>query len=101
VSELKYTDVMKPEEISIEKCWKVFASLIFEGEISRLQYDEMRKSFYAGFTECFKIMNDLSTELTEDQAVQNLDRIRDEAREFYEQMKQELFNKTHCPENKP
>lgn len=86
---MKYTNVMKPEEISIEGCWKLFAEFIFQYRtISKVQYDESRKCFYAGFTECFKIMNDLSAELTEDQACKNLDRISAEAKEFYEQILQ-------------
>jgi len=84
--ELKYTDVMKPEDISIALMWTAFAGAVLPPEASQIQRDEMRISFYAGFTECFKVMCDLTDDLTEDHAAATLSRIDAEAREFCEQM---------------
>lgn len=81
MSALKYTDIMKPEDISIAHCWTTFAGLVLSG-VSDIQRSEMRKAFYAGFTECFKIHIDISTTLSETEAVATLSRLNDEANEF-------------------
>lgn len=89
-SGLKYTDVMKPEDISIAKLWLVFAGAVLPANASELQRVEMRKAFYAGFVECFKIVTDLSDVLPEDQAVQVLDRLHKESAAFFEEMVKHL-----------
>jgi hypothetical protein len=86
---MKYTDVMKPEDISIGHCWNTFAGLVLSG-VSDIQRSEMRKAFYAGFSEGFKIMVDVSSELTEEQAVQVLDRLNAESNEFVMKMVADL-----------
>lgn len=83
---LKYTDVMKPEDINIAHLWTVFAGAVLDAGAPQIQRDEMRKSFYAGFVECFKIMTDLSDVLSEDEACKVLDGLNKEARAFYETM---------------
>lgn len=85
--DLKYTDVMKPENINIAQLWTVFAGMVLAPNAPQLQRDEMRMSFYAGFTEAFKITTDLATELSEEQAVKVLSVLSLEAQEFYESMK--------------
>jgi hypothetical protein len=82
----KYTDLMKPEQITIETCWKVFAHAIFKGQatVGRIQFEEMKKAFYGGFSECFKIINDVSEALPEEQAYQVLDRLTREGNAFVE-----------------
>lgn len=81
---LNYTDIMKPEEISIEKIWLGLAAALFKNKpVSKLQHDEIRRIFYMGFTECFKIMLDLSLELPEDQTNKILTRLQNEAKEFH------------------
>ena len=82
---LKYTDLMKPEDISIAHCWNTFAGVVLSG-VPDIQRSEMRKAFYAGFSEGFKIMVDLSSELTEEQAVAALDRLSKESNEFVQGM---------------
>jgi len=86
MANLKYTDVMKPEDISIANLWTVFAGAVMDAGAPQIQRDEMRKSFYAGFTECFKIMVDLSDGLTEAEAAQTLERLSGESRAFFETM---------------
>ena len=81
---VKYTDFMKPEDISIENCWKVIAGALFKNEnVSQVQHDEMRRTFYMGFTECFKIMNDLADVMSEAGAADILSKINDEATAFH------------------
>ncbi len=77
---MKYTDVMKPEDISMAHCWTVFAGMVLSG-VSDVQRSEMRKAFYAGFSEGFKIFEDLSR-LPEDDAVAHLSRLQVEMRDF-------------------
>jgi hypothetical protein len=86
-----YLDLMKPEEISIKLCWGIFSEAIFKGvNPGPEQYEQSRRCFYAGFVECFKIMSDLSSTLTEEQAMKTLDRISAEASEFFELMRRTM-----------
>lgn len=86
MSELKYTDVMKPEDISVAHLWTHFAAMVVPLGASAGQREDMRRSFYAGFLECFKIVTDVSTELPEQRAAQVLERIDAEVKAFYEEM---------------
>lgn len=90
---LKYTDVMKPEDISIAFCWLNYSSFVLPPTVSNVQREEMRKAFYAGFIECFKIMVDISDVCTVEQAGAALDRMSAEAKEFFDAMMKE-----HAPE---
>jgi len=87
--EIKWTDPMKPEAVTIGFCWDTFAHFTMPTvPKDTVQYKEMRKAFYAGFVECFKIMNDLSlsTELTEDQACTVLSKISNEGNQFFDEL---------------
>jgi len=86
MANLKYTDVMKPEDISIANLWTVFAGAVMDAGAPQMQRDEMRKSFYAGFVECFKIITDLSDVMTEAEAVKTLERLKNESHAFFETM---------------
>jgi hypothetical protein len=83
--EFSYLDTFKPEDISVGKIWEILLALLFKGLVpSQVQHDEMRRAFYMGFTECFKVMNDLSNKLTEDQACDVLTRINKELMAFHD-----------------
>lgn len=82
MTDVKYTDLMKPEQISIETLWRLMAKFTVPPDASREQHDTMRNCFYAGWIECFKVINDLSTELPEDQAGAHLSRLSIEANAF-------------------
>lgn len=81
----KYTDVLRPDQISIRFIWAVFEKMVIPVDASEIQRDEMRKAFYAGFTECFKITCDIS-ELKEKDALKVLDRLSLEGEEFFKEM---------------
>ena len=83
---LSYTDVMKPADINIADLWANFAGHVLPADAGATQRSEMRKAFYAGFCECFKIVTDLSSELGEKDAVAVLDRLNREAHAFYKAM---------------
>jgi len=85
-SALKYTDVMKPQDINIAHCWLMYAAHVLPAGAPAIQRDETRKSFYAGFVECFKIMSDLTDTLPEDEVCKVLDRLDGEARDFYKKL---------------
>lgn len=72
---------MKPEE-SIEELWATFESAVLPSDASEVRRSEMHKAFFAGFAECFRIMNDLAELLTERQAVEALNRLNGEIRAF-------------------
>ncbi len=84
MTDLKYTDVMKPKDLSIAHLWTHFAFMVLPINAPKSQREEMRKAFYAGFVECFKIVVDMSTELPEAEAAKVLDRLRKESHEFFE-----------------
>jgi hypothetical protein len=84
-----WPDIVKPEDMSIAYLWTNFAGYVLPPEAPPVQREEMRKAFFAGFTECFKVMNDYATGLPEAQAVGLLDRLNAEALAFYKRMKQE------------
>ncbi len=81
---MKYTDLMEPKDISMAHCWTVFAGMVLSG-VSDVQRTEMRKAFYAGFSEGFKIFEDLS-QLPEADAVAHLSRLQGEMRDFVGRM---------------
>lgn len=85
---LSYLDVMKPEDISIANCWTNFAGFVLPSDASAVQREEMRKAFFAGFCECFKMYFDV-TALPEREAVATLDRIKKESDAFFEAMMKE------------
>ena len=65
--------------------WKIFVSTVYPTvKADSVQYAEMRRCFYAGFIECFKVMDDLSMTMTEDQASEQLSRINKETRAFFD-----------------
>ena len=72
--------------------WTNFASLVMPPDmpVSALQREEMRKAFYAGFFEAFKVLNDYAVELPSDQAAKVLEKLDDEAREFFKKMIEEF-----------
>lgn len=83
---LKYTDVMKPEDINIAHLWVLFAGAVLPADASPGQREDMRRAFYAGFVECFKIFTDLATTLGEEHAATVLGGLQKEARAFFEEM---------------
>ena len=85
LSRLNYAHVMKPEDINIAHLWTVFAGLVLSPGAPTLQRQEMRRAFYAGFVECFKITVDLSTALPEADACRVLDGLSKEANAFVEE----------------
>lgn len=88
----KYTDFFDPKDISVEGLWKLFAAQVYPTvSPDSVQYEHTRRCFYAGFIECFKVMNDLSTELSEDAASEHLSRINRETREFFEKDLRSMF----------
>lgn len=94
---INYLDLFAPEDIHIEKLWFVISKAMYKGqEVTQLQHDEMRKAFYIGFTECFKIMADLSDRLSEDQAAAVLSRLSDEARAFHDKEIGNILGEKHA-----
>lgn len=84
-----WVDVVKPEDMSIAYLWTNFAGFVLPPEAPPLQREEIRKAFFAGFTEAFKVLNDYATALSEPQAIALMDRLAAESHEFYERMKRE------------
>lgn len=69
----------------IDEHWKVFAKAIFAGKepVARVQYDEMRKAFFAGATAMLRMMQAVGDDsVTEEQGVMVLDAVEQECVEF-------------------
>jgi hypothetical protein len=72
-----------PDDIKIETMWRLYANNVFKGlEVSAVQYQEMKQTYYCAFTECFKIMNDVSLAFSEEQAGRILTRISNEGNDY-------------------
>lgn len=84
----KYTDFFDPKDIAISKCWMVISNVMFKDipayPMSLEQRENLRKAFYVGFVECFKIVSDISTDLTEADACAVLSRISAEGNAFHD-----------------
>lgn len=68
----------------IDEHWKVFAKAIFAGKpVAQVQYDEMRKAFFAGATAMLRMMQAVGDDsVTEEQGVMVLDAVEQECVEF-------------------
>lgn len=68
----------------IEAHWKIFAKAIFGKEpVAQVQYDEMRKAFFAGATAMLRMMQAVGDDsVTEEQGVMVLDAVEQECVEF-------------------
>ncbi len=88
--DLNWIQVVKPEDISIAYLWTIFAGAVMSADAPAIQREEMRKAFFSGFLECFKIINDISTALPEAEAFKVLARLRDENNAFFEKMMSEI-----------
>lgn len=78
-----WNDILKPEEVSIERMWLLFASIVLKDiDKNSVQYSEMRKAYFAGFTECFKIMTDYATNIEENKTIELFSRLANEGNEW-------------------
>ena len=88
---------VKPADMSIAFLWTNFAGLVLPAETPDLQREEMRKAFFAGFLECFHVVNDYATTLPEKDAVAVLSRLNDEGRAFFEKLIAEVKARKTTP----
>jgi hypothetical protein len=86
----KYKDFFDPKDISIAQLWTIFAGAVLPADASPVQRQEMRKAFYAGFIEAFRIMTEFSADLPQDEAMSVLDRLNVESLDFVKGMVAEL-----------
>ncbi len=81
-NEINWTDLVSSDKLTIETMWNLFVKLIMPKDAPDIQIREMKKAFYAGFIECFKIMSDVSTDLSESDAVLLFEKINKEAQTY-------------------
>lgn len=86
--EISWSDVFKdPKDVSIETFWRLFSQIAFEGKgISALQYGEMKKAYFIGFSDCFKFMSDFANEMSEDKACEIFSKIAKESNEYIDSL---------------
>lgn len=73
--------------------WKHFWKAIRPIDAGKFQESEMRKSFYAGFMNCFSELVATSNGMTEKQALKKLDRYKKEMEAFTIEMFEEAKRK--------
>lgn len=85
-ADISWTDLFKAKQLTIEKLWTLTANIFFAGkQIPKIQHDKMRKAYYAGFAECFKVMSDFAGNLPEDQACDFFSQLSLEIDKFIDQ----------------
>src|SRR5688572_15512162 len=76
------------KEITLAKSWELYSSAIFSGmEPGPIQVEETRRTFYASFYEAMMMISDISTYLSEDDAVKKLDELKAETKAFAEEIR--------------
>lgn len=74
----------------IETEWQEFISSVLNGKtITKIQYQEMRKCFFYGFTRLLRIMTEESRDLSEEQIDLAIEELMIEANEFVRELKVE------------
>lgn len=92
-SKIEWTDILKPENVSIALFWSMFAKTALSGlDENSVQYREMRKVYICGFTECFKFMSDFAGNLTEDEACEVFSKIATESNGFITEFTEGFVN---------
>jgi len=68
----------------IDEHWKIFAKAIFAGEpVSRVQYEETRKAFFAGATAMLRMIQAIGDDsVSEEDGVMVLDAVEEECVQF-------------------
>jgi hypothetical protein len=97
---LEYSDIFDSKTFKVHQVWDMYAVLVLPKDVSRVQYDETKKAFYAGFLECFKIMTDYASNLEEDDACQLFTRLNDEGMDFMKLMIEQHGTSSTEPEHR-
>jgi hypothetical protein len=70
---------------SVNQAWKDFAKAVFPKDAPPIQYQEMMRSFYAGYySSLMGTMLMATPEISEDDACKLLDKLRNECESFFE-----------------
>ena len=83
---IAYDEIFDPQTYTIAISWRMFAATVLPLGCSKVQTDETKKAFYAGFLECFKVMVDYSSALEEDEASHLFTRLTEEGNDFFQEM---------------
>lgn len=82
-----YSRIFDPHQISIHSVWLLFKAVhLKNGTYSESQMEDLKVAFYAGFTECFKIVSDYAAGIEESEAMALLDRLCDEGSSWVDRM---------------
>lgn len=71
------------EALTIQWHWLNFACQIMPENASQIQHNEMKRSYYAGFYDCLRYMNQVIAEMSEDDGVAKLQALSEEAEWFF------------------
>lgn len=91
---ISYHEVFNPNTFTIDQIWSIYARFVLPKPCSQVQHDEMKKAFYAGFLDCFKVMIDFSEGLSEEESCVLFERLSKEGANFFD-----LMVKEHGPVN--
>lgn len=85
---LSYAKDVPRHLLSVKVLWEAYQKTCLRPGMPDYQKEAIRIAFASGFLEAFKIFVDISSELTEAEAVGVLDRVHKEAAEHYTFMKE-------------
>jgi len=95
MSDISWAKLLDENRLSVETLWQLTANIIFDGkEISQTQHDQMRKAYFMGFSECFKVMTDFASDLSEDKACDFFSKIGLELNKFVDDVFKEFKERT-------
>lgn len=89
-AKISYADIFKPGEFKIEALWRTIVKKVLPEQISQIQHDEMRKAFYMGFTEAFRVLTDYAGDLPEEKACQMFGDIAQQLNDFADKVMRDL-----------
>lgn len=81
-----YSKLIDANNFSIKITWEIFKHTVIPADAPRIQVEEMEKAYYAGFTECFKVMTDYASGLPECKAARLFDAIMKEGNAWVDEM---------------
>lgn len=75
------------DNLKVEMMWRLYAQNVFgQNEVSAVQYKEMKQSYFCGFSECFRVMTDISERYDENEASDILTSLCKESNEYIESL---------------
>lgn len=85
---LNWADIVgDPNLLKVEMFWRLYAQNIFANQqVSAIQYKETKQAFFVGFSECFRVMTDISERYSEQDASDIITRLAEESNNYIDSL---------------